>query len=202
MLIEQLQRSLSFAPRPRRADAAVLLAITQEEEPHIILTRRAAHMKHHAGEVSFPGGKRDAADTSNIVAALREAQEEIGLNPFSVQLLGELPSELSRSGMWVKPIVGLIPPQAALTPEPDEIARIFYASVNQLRHAPPTPYPVKVHQRQYYMPSFNVDGEVVWGLTARILISLFKHGFQQRKEWPLLMNKASLIEQIIPSTKP
>lgn len=188
-LIDRLQQSLSFAPHPRRADASVLLAITQEENPQILLTRRAAHMKRHAGEVSFPGGMRDPADTSNIVAALREAHEETGLNPFSVQLLGELPSERARSGIWVKPIVGLIPAEVTLVPEPEEIARIFFVSVDQLRQATPKPYPVSVHQRQYYMPSFQIEDEIIWGLTARILISLFKYGLQQRKEWPLLMNK-------------
>ncbi|KAF7276534.1 hypothetical protein GWI33_010107, partial [Rhynchophorus ferrugineus] len=98
-LIEQLQQNLSFQQKAKAADAAVLIAITQEQNPQVLLTRRAAQMRHHAGEVSFPGGKRERGDTSNIVVALREAQEETALNPFDVHLLGELPVQKSRAGI-------------------------------------------------------------------------------------------------------
>lgn len=189
VLIQQLTHALSFAPRPRCADASVLLAITKEADPKIILTRRAAHMTHHAGEVSFPGGKRDSADTSNIVVALREAHEEIGLNPFHVELIGELPSQRAKSGLWVKPIIGFIPPDVELIAQPDEIDRIFYVSMAQLLTAKPLPYAVKLNRQQYYMPSFQLEDEIIWGLTARILISLLRRGLKHQLEWPLLMNK-------------
>lgn len=188
-LIDQLRQGIGFAPSPRRADAAVLLAITQEEQPRVLLTRRASHMRHHAGEVSFPGGRREAGDTSNIVVALREAFEETGLNPFQVELLGELPSQRAKSGMWVKPIVGLIPPDVILVPQPDEIERIFYVELMQIIKAQPLPYPVQLNQQQYYMPSFQLDNEIIWGLTARILVSLFRRGLRHSIEWPLLMNQ-------------
>ena len=188
-LIPQLRQSLSFARAPRRADASVLLAITREAEPKVLLTRRASHMKHHAGEVSFPGGKREQGDTSNIVVALREAHEETGLNPFEVELLGELRSQRARSGLLVKPIVGLIPADLPLIAQPDEIARIFYVPVSQFLQTRPEPYPVNIFQQQYFMPSFQIDNEIIWGLTARILISLFKRGLQHQIEWPLLMNR-------------
>lgn len=189
VLIEQLKHSLSFARRPRCADASVLLAITKEADPKILLTRRAAHMTHHAGEVSFPGGKRDSADTSNIVVALREAHEEVGLNPFQVELLGELPSQRARSGLLVKPIIGLIPSDLTLLAQPDEIDRIFYVPISHILTAKPLPYPVKVNQQQYYMPSFQLEDEIIWGLTARILIALFRRGLKHNVEWPLLMNQ-------------
>lgn len=188
-LIPQLRQSLSFARAPRKADASVLLAITREADPKVLLTRRASHMKHHAGEVSFPGGKREQGDTSNIVVALREAHEETGLNPFQVELLGELRSQRARSGLLVKPIVGLIPADLPLIAQPDEIARIFYVPVSQFLQTRPEPYPVNIFQQQYFMPSFQIDNEIIWGLTARILISLFKRGLQQQIEWPLLMNR-------------
>lgn len=188
-LIDQLRQGIGFAPSPRRADAAVLLAITQEEQPRVLLTRRASHMRHHAGEVSFPGGRREAGDTSNIVVALREAFEETGLNPFQVELLGELPSQRAKSGLWVKPIVGLIPPDVILVPQPDEIERIFYVELMQIIKAQPLPYPVQLNQQQYYMPSFQLDNEIIWGLTARILVSLFRRGLRHSIEWPLLMNQ-------------
>lgn len=75
-LIQLLQQRLRFSKRIQQADAAVLIAITQEQQPKVLLTRRSIHLSQHAGEVSFPGGKRDPSDTSNIVVALREAQEE------------------------------------------------------------------------------------------------------------------------------
>lgn len=188
-LIDQLRQGIGFAPSPRRADAAVLLAITREDQPRVLLTRRASHMRHHAGEVSFPGGRREAGDTSNIVVALREAFEETGLNPFQVELLGELPSQRAKSGLWVKPIIGLIPPDVILVPQPDEIERIFYVELMQIIKAQPLPYPVQLNQQQYYMPSFQLDNEIIWGLTARILVSLFRRGLRHSIEWPLLMNQ-------------
>lgn len=188
-LLEQLRQGLSFAPSPRRADAAVLLAITNEAQPSILLTRRASHMRHHAGEVSFPGGRREPADTSNIVVALREAQEETALDPFLVQLLGELPSQRAKSGLWVKPIIGIIPPQLNLVPQPDEIERIFYVKLAHLMQAQPQAYPVQVNDQQWYMPSFQFDNEVIWGLTARIMVTLFQRGLGHSLEWPLLMNR-------------
>ena len=191
LLTQRLQQSLRFSKRIQPAHAAVLIAITQEDNPRILLTRRSLYMNNHAGEVSFPGGKRDAQDTSNIVVALREAQEETALNPFDVQLLGDLPMQKARNGMLVKPIVGLIPPDVNLIPQPTEIDRIFFASLRQLLETPPTPYEVRFAQQLLYFPSLRVENEIVWGLTARMLISLFQYGLNYQKEWPFLLNSPS-----------
>lgn len=191
LLTLRLQQSLRFSKRIQPAHAAVLIAITNEENPRILLTRRSLYMNSHAGEVSFPGGKRDAQDTSNIVVALREAQEETALNPFDVQLLGDLPMQKARNGMLVKPIVGLIPPDVQLVPQPTEIDRIFFAPLKQLLETPPTPYEVRFAQQSLYFPSLRVENEIVWGLTARMLISLFRYGLNYQKEWPFLLNSPS-----------
>ncbi|MCL6239333.1 MULTISPECIES: CoA pyrophosphatase [Acinetobacter] len=191
LLTQRLQQSLRFSKRIQPAHAAVLIAITQEDNPRILLTRRSLYMNNHAGEVSFPGGKRDAQDTSNIVVALREAQEETALNPFDVQLLGDLPMQKARNGMLVKPIVGLIPPDVNLIPQPTEIDRIFFASLRQLLETPPTPYEVRFAQQSLYFPSLRIENEIVWGLTARMLISLFQYGLNYQKEWPFLLNSPS-----------
>lgn len=188
LLTQQLQQSLRFSKRIQPAHAAVLIAITHEENPRILLTRRSLYLNNHAGEVSFPGGKRDVQDTSNIVVALREAQEETGLNPFDVQLLGDLPMQKARNGMLVKPIVGLIPPDVELIPQPTEIDRIFFASMKQLLETPASPYEVRFAQQSLYFPSLRVENEIVWGLTARMLISLFRYGLNYQKEWPFLLN--------------
>ncbi len=160
----------------------MLIAITNEHHPKVLLTRRSTQLSNHAGEVSFPGGKRDAGDTSNIVVALREAQEETALNPFDVELIGDLPMQRARSGMLVKPIVGLIPPNVDLIAQPTEIDRIFFASLNQLLSAPATPYEVKYAHQSLYFPSLQVENEVIWGLTARMLISLFHYGLNYQKD--------------------
>ena len=136
-LIQLLEQRLRFSKRIQQADAAVLIAITQETQPRVLLTRRSIHLSQHAGEVSFPGGKRDPSDTSNIVVALREAQEETALNPFDVKLLGDLPIQRARSGLSVKPIVGLIPAEVNLIAQPSEIDRIFFVPLKQLIDAPP-----------------------------------------------------------------
>ena len=187
-LTQVLQQHLRFARRTQPAQAAVLIAITDELDPKVLLTRRSLYLNNHAGEVSFPGGKRDPQDTSNIVVALREAQEETALNPFEVQLIGDLPMQKARNGMLVKPVVGLIPPKVELIPQPSEIDRIFFASLQHLMEAPPTPYEVSFAQQKLYFPSMQIENEVVWGLTARMLVSLFEYGLDYRKEWPFLLN--------------
>ena len=187
-LIQLLEQRLRFSKRIQQADAAVLIAITQEVHPRVLLTRRSMQLSQHAGEVSFPGGKRDPSDTSNIVVALREAQEETALNPFDVKLLGDLPALRARSGLSVKPIVGLIPAQVELIAQPTEIDRIFFAPLQHLIEAPPLPYEVRLARQSLYFPSMQVESEIVWGLTARMLISLFQYGLGYQKHWPFLVN--------------
>ncbi|MFH7809972.1 MULTISPECIES: CoA pyrophosphatase [unclassified Acinetobacter] len=183
-----LQQQLRFSRKIKSADAAVLIAITNEANPKVLLTRRSAYLSNHAGEVSFPGGKRDPQDTSNIVVALREAYEETALNPFDVQLLGDLPMQKARNGMLVKPVVGLIPPEVELVAQPTEIDRIFFASLKQLMEVPAVPYEVRFAHQSLYFPSMRVENEIVWGLTARMLVALFQYGLDYHKEWPFLVN--------------
>lgn len=190
-LTQLLQQRLRFSKRIQHAHAAVLIAITNEDDPKILLTRRSIYMNNHAGEVSFPGGKRDPNDTSNIVVALREAWEETALNPFDVKLLGDLPMERSKTGILVKPVVGLIPPQVNLIAQPSEIDRIFFVSIRDMMKTPPTPYEVRLAKQSIYFPSLRIENEVVWGLTARIIISLFQYGFNYKKNWPFLLNSPS-----------
>lgn len=189
--IDKLQQNLNFQQHTPPADAAVLIAITQEENPQVLLTRRAEKMRQHAGEVSFPGGKRETGDTSNIGVALREAQEETALNPVDVQLLGELSMHQVRSGIQVKPIVGLIPAQVHLIAQPSEIDRIFFVPLTTFIDAQPQPYFVKYSGQEICMPCFQYDNEIVWGLTARIMISLLNQGLGYNKEWPFLFNMAT-----------
>ena len=169
------------------ADASVLVAITHERHPKLLLTRRAAHMNSHAGEVSCVGGKHDAGDGNNVVTALREACEETALPPDKVQLLGQLPTQTSKSGMSVRPIVALIAPDLLLVPELGEISRIFWADFETLLTQPTVEYAVEYAMQDQtstiLTPSWQVDGETVWGLTGRVIASLLETGFDRQLEW-------------------
>lgn len=186
-LLPCLEQHLSFAPRPRCAEASVLLALTDEAHPRVLLTRRSMQLSSHAGEVSLPGGKRDPADTSNIVVALREAHEETGLDPFAVRLLGELPSLRARSGIWVKPIIGVIPPDYPLVAQPSEIDRMFYVPLAELLARPPQAHLIDLNGLRLAVPSFQIDNEIIWGLTGRILVSMIERGLGHQIDWPLFM---------------
>lgn len=169
------------------ADASVLVAITHERHPKLLLTRRAAHMNSHAGEVSCAGGKYEVGDGNNVVTALREACEETALPPNKVQLLGQLPIQTSKSGMSVRPIVALIAPDLILVPELGEISRIFWADFETLLTQPTVEYSIEYMLQDetatILTPSWQVDGETVWGLTGRVIASLLETGFDRQLEW-------------------
>jgi 8-oxo-dGTP pyrophosphatase MutT (NUDIX family) len=169
------------------ADASILVAITHERRPKLLLTRRAAHMNSHAGEVSCVGGKHDRGDGNNVVTALREACEETALPPNKVQLLGQLPIQTSKSGMSVRPIVALIAPGLVLVPEVGEISRIFWADLESLVTQPTVEYEIEYKMQEQMAtiltPSWQVDGETVWGLTGRVIANLLETGFDRQLEW-------------------
>ena len=169
------------------ADASVLVAITHERHPKLLLTLRAAHMNSHAGEVSCAGGKYEIGDGNNVVTAVREACEETALPPDKVQLLGQLPIQTSKSGMSVRPIVALIAPDLILVPEIGEISRIFWADFESLVTQPTVEYEVEYTMQNekatLLTPSWQIDGETVWGLTGRVIASLLETGFDRQLEW-------------------
>ncbi len=169
------------------ADASVLVAITHERHPKLLLTRRAAHMNSHAGEVSCVGGKYELGDGNNVVTALREACEETALSPNKVQLLGQLPIQTSKSGMSVRPIVALIAPDLPLVPERGEISRIFWADFETLITQPTIEYAIDYTMLEQtatiVTPSWEVDGETVWGLTGKVIANLLQTGFDRQLDW-------------------
>jgi 8-oxo-dGTP pyrophosphatase MutT (NUDIX family) len=107
------------------APAAVLIAITDRSEPGVILTLRQAHLRRHAGQIAFPGGRIDPDDADATAAALREAQEEIALSPASVELVGTSDPYRVGTGYAVTPVVGVIPPDLPLVPHEAEVAAVF-----------------------------------------------------------------------------
>ncbi|WP_297925204.1 CoA pyrophosphatase [uncultured Agitococcus sp.] len=183
-MLQQLLQRLPNDSAQHKADAAVLMAMTREDIPRLILTQRAAHLKSHAGEVAFPGGKRDKTDSSLIYTALREAQEEIDLNPQDVEVVGELGIFTSRVGIKVKPIIGLLEDIPQLTPSPDEIDSIFTVPLDVfLQQKPNYQHKIKYMGLSIPVPSFNYQGYVIWGLTGFMIVEFMRQVYDADIDW-------------------
>jgi 8-oxo-dGTP pyrophosphatase MutT (NUDIX family) len=169
------ERLALHAPRrvsqPDLAEAGVLVAITMEAEPHVILTRRATHLSSHKGEVAFPGGKRDPEDENIVVTALREAQEEVALNPSDVIVLGELDQVVSRFGYLVTPVLALIPAGVTLVPNLDELDAVFKVPLAHFKQ-PPSRY---FEMGNIRIPSYDFEGFYIWGLTAMMIAEMMNN---------------------------
>ncbi|MDO8416638.1 MAG: CoA pyrophosphatase [Agitococcus sp.] len=184
MLQKLLIRLPEYQAPVAKVDAAVLMALTREDVPRLILTRRAQHMNSHAGEVAFPGGKCDSSDTSIIATALREAHEEIALEPSRVQIVGELGIFTSRIGMKVKPIIGLLDEMPTLQANPDEIESIFTVPLDVfLNQKPSYDHKVKYMGVNIAVPSFKHEGYVIWGLTGYMIVEFMRQVYDADIEW-------------------
>jgi 8-oxo-dGTP pyrophosphatase MutT (NUDIX family) len=153
--------------------AAVLVAVVDRPEPTVILTERPLTMRKHPGQISFPGGRIDPGDAGPIAAALREAEEEIGLSPRHVEVIGIADLYRTITGFEVTPVVGVIPPDLALQPHPGEVADMFEAPLRFLLD--PARHVVRRaeyqgRERCYYEISW--DGRRIWGATAAMIVNL------------------------------
>jgi len=154
------------------AAAAVLVAITDRDEPGLILTQRREDLRTHAGQVAFPGGRIDEGEDA-VSAALREAQEELGLNPALVRLLGEADPYCTVTGYWVTPIVGVVPPDLELVPNPDEVADWFEAPLDfVLNPANQRQMTAEFRGRTRHYYQIDWQGRRIWGATAAMLVNL------------------------------
>ncbi len=161
-------------PPEDAALAAVLVPVLAAgPQLRLVFTKRSDTLSRHAGEISFPGGLADAGENP-AAAALREAQEELGLRPSDVELLGALPSVHTRvTGILIVPFIGLLHRDPAFTPNAEEIADVLEfplrdliaaASEREFEHEGVT----------YLTQVFEMDGHVIWGATARILSSFLE----------------------------
>jgi 8-oxo-dGTP pyrophosphatase MutT (NUDIX family) len=155
--------------QPDLAQAGVLVAITDEAEPHLVLTRRAQHLNSHSGEVAFAGGKRDKTDPNIIFTALREAYEEISLATTDVKIIGPLDQVVSRFGYVVTPIVGIIPADVELVANPEELDAIFKVPLRFFLESEPHDY---FERGNISIPSFHYEGFRIWGLTAMMITEM------------------------------
>lgn len=187
----EVEREPQFSNRAP-AQAAVLVPIVMRGhnagEPTVLLTQRTAHLSTHSGQIAFPGGKVDAEDANAQATALREAHEEVGLDPRHVQVIGELPLYVTGSSFWVTPVIGLVSPDFELQPNPDEVDDVFEVPLAFLMN----PAHHRQHsmawqgaQRQWFsMPyqetRIRADGQqelverYIWGATAAMLRNFYR----------------------------
>jgi len=166
------------------AHASVLVALVERDELTVLLTQRTDHLHDHPGQVSFAGGRVEPTDADAAATALREAQEEIGLEVPFVDVLGAMPTYTTGTGFIVTPIVALVRPGFAVTPDPFEVADVFEVPLsflmnpaNHRRHA----IEVNGAQREFLsMPWDGVDDQglprryFIWGATAAMLRNLYR----------------------------
>jgi 8-oxo-dGTP pyrophosphatase MutT (NUDIX family) len=153
--------------------AAVLVALVDRPEPTVLLTLRPETMRKHPGQVSFPGGRIDPEDAGPVEAALREAEEEIGLPPGEVEVIGLADRYRTVTGFEVTPVVGLVRPGLALKPNPAEVADLFEAPLRHLLDPARQMMRSAVwrgRERHYY--EIDYEGRKIWGATAAMIVNL------------------------------
>ena len=153
--------------------AGVLVPIRFEPQPVLILTKRSSVLKHHPGQIAFPGGKQDEGDADVEAAALREAHEEIGLNPGNVEVMGQFPAHETVTGFQVTPVLGRVRAAFDPVPEAGEVAEVFEVPLSHVMDL--ARYRVEYRRwrgarRHYYVVPFGPY--YVWGATARMLRQL------------------------------
>lgn len=156
-------------------DAAVLLPIVlRDDGPTLLFTQRAAHLSAHAGQISFPGGRMEAYDASPIETALRETEEEIGLDRVHIDVIGTLPEYHTGTGFRVTPVVAIVQPPFEMRADPFEVAEIFEVPLsflmNGMHHQRRTAEFI-TGNRTFYVMSY--ERFFIWGATAGMLRNLF-----------------------------
>ncbi len=174
-----------LASRPPRAvnlpglvlrEAAVLVPLlVREGSPHLLFTKRPSTLRHHAGQYSFPGGSRDAEDTTPLHTALRETREELGIDVSGVRVLGALDEVPTLTEFRIQPFVGVIPDGLEYRPNPDEVEFILEVPLEALMD----PALRRTERRsvrgvEYEVDFYTYGSHVIWGATGRIVRDLLR----------------------------
>ena len=155
--------------------AAVLAPIQERPDgDHLILTLRSKNLSSHSGQVAFPGGSVDADDNDAVATALRETQEEIGVDPSQVRILGELDQVVAGYNFLVTPFVGLIPYPYEFCPDPRETAAVFSVPVSALLRGDAMSLDVRLSRRSEPIFHFRYQEWDIWGATARMVKQLLE----------------------------
>jgi len=152
--------------------AVLLLVVNRPGEPTVVFTQRTAHLADHAGQISFPGGRVEAADEGPAHTALREAREEVGIDPALVEILGELPDYHTSTGYRVRPVVGWAEPPLEYALDPYEVADVFEVPLAFLLETANHRYEsafYKGRMRHYWAMPWQ--GRFIWGATAGMLVT-------------------------------
>jgi 8-oxo-dGTP pyrophosphatase MutT (NUDIX family) len=164
---QELQDFLNDSP----SAAAVLLGLVERSAGlHVILTERAAHLNDHPGQVSFPGGRIESSDAGPVAAALREAEEEVGLPADLVSVAGCMPEILTGTGFLITPVIGFVAPEFRASPDRAEVADVFEVPLaflledGNLRSSTRERFGTSLR-----MVEFDYDGHTIWGATATML---------------------------------
>ena len=173
-----------FQIEPRFSDrsltpASVLIGLVMHERPTVLLTQRTQHLTSHSGQIAFPGGKADPGDGDPVVTALREAQEEVGLDPRCAQVIGSLPQYTTGSGFVVTPVVALLNPGLSLLANAYEVDDIFEVPLdfvmNPLHHRRHTMSTADGSRQWLSMPYQDGTQErFIWGATAGMLRNFYQ----------------------------
>ncbi len=174
----EVRREPRFTDRTP-AQAAVLVPLVQRDQPTLLLTQRTAHLSTHSGQVAFPGGRVDAEDADAVAAALREAEEEIGLPRSHVEVIGTLPTYVTGTAFVVTPVVALVRPGFTLVPNPGEVQDAFEVPLQWImdpahhrRHA----FEWDGSRREWYSMPYDDHGHerFIWGATAGMLRNFYR----------------------------
>jgi 8-oxo-dGTP pyrophosphatase MutT (NUDIX family) len=160
----------------QESKAAVLLLLHGDpHNPLIILTRRASHLKNHAGEVAFPGGMKESHDKDLLATALRETEEEIGLPSSAVNFLGRLPADSPRTNnIRVSPFMGWIDSPCSLNPNPSEIDAVFHLPLRFLMHADHYQY-FYLKEGKIRLPYVMYQNYKIWGFTLKVMVDMLNN---------------------------
>lgn len=158
-----------------RSAAVLIPVVDRPGEASVILTKRNEALRNHSGQVAFPGGRVDPSDPDAEHAALREADEEIGLHANQVEIIGRMPDYVSGSGYRIAPVIGIVRPELKLTPNPDEVETIFEVPLGFLmdpaNHARNSREWNGIEWAFFDMP---YGGQRIWGVTAGIIRSIYE----------------------------
>lgn len=171
-LVPELRAALP-ANRRLRAAAVLMPVQAQPRGLHVLLTRRSDQLRHHPGQVAFPGGKVDPGDATPLAAALRESHEEIGLLPTDVQILGAMPPHETVTGFIVTPFIGVVPPDFTPIPEFGEVDEVFAVPLAFLMNRANHRQQARVwngRMRPYLVMPYGPW--YIWGATARMIAAL------------------------------